>query len=70
MRKVMEQAQNFDEVNVKAGNKAFQYSLAYYEDFLKELESGSISKSAPDHLNTYSRLRHITSRYVSGIRLW
>ncbi|MUG45320.1 AAA family ATPase [Paenibacillus woosongensis] len=49
MRKMMEQAQNFDEVNVKAGNKAFQYSLAYYEDFLKELESGSISESASQH---------------------
>lgn len=51
MRRVMEQARNFDEVNEKAGNKAFQYSLAYYEEFLKELENGSNSESPSNHLN-------------------
>lgn len=40
MRLLMEGAENFDEVNIKAGNKAFQYALAYYEDFLHEQEGG------------------------------
>ncbi|MCP1311895.1 AAA family ATPase [Paenibacillus tyrfis] len=38
MRKAMEQAENFDLVNERTGNKAFQYSLVYYEDFLRERE--------------------------------
>lgn len=40
MRLLMEGAENFEQVNIKAGNKAFQYSLAYYEDFLREQEGG------------------------------
>lgn len=40
MRRRMEQADNFDLVNERAGNRAFQYTLAYYEDFLKERASG------------------------------
>lgn len=44
LRSKMEQAQNFNEINEKAGNRAFQYSLAYYEEFLKEFESrGSLA---------------------------
>lgn len=35
----MEEAKNFEEMNSNAGNKAFQYSLAYYEDILREQES-------------------------------
>lgn len=46
MRKAMEQAENFDLVNERAGNKAFQYSLVYYEDFLRERESGLGSETA------------------------
>jgi len=34
VRVLIEGAENFDEVNVKAGNKAFQYALQYYEEFL------------------------------------
>ncbi|WP_340399536.1 AAA family ATPase [Paenibacillus sp. FSL H8-0079] len=44
LRLRMEQAQNFNEINEKAGNRAFQYSLAYYEEFLREFESrGSLA---------------------------
>lgn len=42
MRTVMENAENFDLVNERAGNRAFQYSLEYYEDFLKERANGFI----------------------------
>ncbi|MFD1136642.1 AAA family ATPase [Paenibacillus urinalis] len=40
MRLLMEGAGNFEQVNIKAGNKAFQYALAYYEDFLREQNGG------------------------------
>ncbi|MNO37186.1 5-methylcytosine-specific restriction enzyme B [compost metagenome] len=40
MRLLMEGAENFEQVNIKAGNRAFQYALAYYEDFLREQERG------------------------------
>ncbi len=33
-------AENFEEVNTKAGNKAFQYALQYYEEFLLQQEQG------------------------------
>lgn len=41
MRQIMERAENFEEINLKAGNKAFQYALEYYEDFLREQEKGN-----------------------------
>ncbi|CAM4432480.1 AAA family ATPase [Paenibacillus macerans] len=46
MRIAMEQAENFDEINIKAGNKAFQYSLEYYEEFLRAAENGWSSEAA------------------------
>lgn len=39
----IKQANNFNEVNEKTGTKAFQYALAYYEEFLIEKEQGTIS---------------------------
>ncbi|MDY8046989.1 AAA family ATPase [Paenibacillus polymyxa] len=46
MREAMKQAKNFDLVNERTGNKAFQYSLDYYEEFLRERES-KLSVKAP-----------------------
>ncbi|MBT2292780.1 AAA family ATPase [Paenibacillus albidus] len=40
LKLLMEGAENFEQVNIKAGNKAFQYALAYYRDFLREQEGG------------------------------
>lgn len=45
MRMMMEQAENFAEVNKKAGNQAFQYGLALYEAFLREQENGTIPEN-------------------------
>ncbi|SDC25074.1 5-methylcytosine-specific restriction enzyme B [Paenibacillus sp. CF095] len=53
MRKAMEQAENFDLVNERSSNKAFQYSLIYYEDFLREqLGFETASSQQNEHLNT------------------
>ncbi|WFA85515.1 AAA family ATPase [Paenibacillus amylolyticus] len=53
MRKAMEQAENFDLVNERTGNKAFQYSLVYYEDFLREqLGTETASNQQNEQLNT------------------
>ncbi|WP_108993760.1 AAA family ATPase [Paenibacillus agaridevorans] len=54
MRLVMKRSENFDEVNEKAGNKAFQYSLDYYEDFLREKDSLAMSAPASDEGNENS----------------
>ncbi|MGN7764866.1 AAA family ATPase [Paenibacillus sp. 22594] len=39
MRLLMEGAGNFEQVNKKAANRAFQYTLVHYEEFLREQES-------------------------------
>ncbi|WP_340014045.1 AAA family ATPase [Paenibacillus sp. FSL K6-1318] len=53
MRKAMEQAENFDLVNERTGNKAFQYSLVYFEDFLREkLGFENASSQENEQLNT------------------
>lgn len=41
VKETMHAAENFDEVNKKADNKAFYYGLKYYEDFLRERREGS-----------------------------
>ncbi|MGG2994390.1 AAA family ATPase [Paenibacillus macerans] len=40
MKIAMEQAENFVLVNERGGNKAFQYGLKYYEEFLRERGDG------------------------------
>lgn len=64
MRLAMEQAQNFDEINEKAGNKAFQYSLVYYEEFLRERESGLGSESAYHKQN--DRFDNAEREWIAG----
>src|SRR5699024_1285672 len=41
-RALMLEASNFQEVNEKAGNRAFQYALEYYEEFLALKEEGNL----------------------------
>lgn len=41
-RALMLEASNFQEVNEKAGNRAFQYALEYYEEFLTLKEEGNL----------------------------
>ncbi|AHV97429.1 AAA family ATPase [Paenibacillus sabinae] len=52
IRQRMEKAENFEEINVKAGNRAFQYALEYYEDFLREQEQGADMAAAGDSFNS------------------
>ncbi|MRN54928.1 AAA family ATPase [Paenibacillus monticola] len=52
IRRRIEKAENFDEINVKAGNRAFQYALEYYEDFLREQEKGTDMAAAEDSSNS------------------
>lgn len=47
IRLLMEGAGNFEDVNIKAGNKAFQYALVYYEDFLRDQENGYETAAIP-----------------------
>ncbi|WP_236340407.1 AAA family ATPase [Paenibacillus plantiphilus] len=54
MREAMKQAENFNLVNERAGNKAFQYSLDYYEEFLRGRESGLGSEVASSKLSENS----------------
>lgn len=42
----MEGAPNFDEVNAKAGNRALEYSLQYYQEFLEQLENQDLSSAS------------------------
>lgn len=42
-RTLIEGSENFEEVNIKAGNRAFQYALQYYEELLGQLEQGDLS---------------------------
>ncbi|EJL26282.1 AAA family ATPase [Brevibacillus sp. BC25] len=43
LRVVIESAENYEEVNKNAGNKAFHYAMQNYEEFLTELEQGTTS---------------------------
>ncbi|CAI8824119.1 5-methylcytosine-specific restriction enzyme B [Brevibacillus sp. IT-7CA2] len=43
LRIVIESAENYEEVNKNAGNKAFHYAMQNYEEFLTELEQGTTS---------------------------
>lgn len=45
LRPQIENAENFDEINQKAGNLAFKYALKYYEDFLKQQEEANPEQS-------------------------
>lgn len=45
LKKVIRQADNFDAINEKAGNRALQYSLDYYEEFLRNPEAEEQEKA-------------------------
>ncbi|BAU26903.1 5-methylcytosine-specific restriction protein B [Aneurinibacillus soli] len=47
IRTLIEGAENFEEVNINAGNKAFQYALQYYEEFLVQQEQEDPSNTSP-----------------------
>lgn len=58
VKDIIENAKNFEEVNAKSGNKAFQYSLQYYEEFLRQQKEGD---SLSTHVQPSGKINSIGS---------